>query len=73
MHTFPMGKIKCSFLPISSLLETPSSPAVEDDEGIQLRKKWYKGKFLVLGTTFNGQQHIQNPKKSIVGKNITIY
>ena len=44
------------------------SPVVEDDQGIQLRKKWYKGKFLLLQTTFNGQQHIQNPKKSIVGK-----
>ena len=31
------------------------SPVVEDDQGIQLRTKWYKGKFLLLGTTFNGQ------------------
>ena len=44
------------------------SPVVEDDQGIQRRKKWYKGKFLLLGTAFNGQQHIQNPKNSIVGK-----
>ena len=34
---------------------TKYSPVVEDDQGIQLRKKWYKGKFLLLGTTFNGQ------------------
>ena len=44
------------------------SPVVEDNLGTQLRKKWYKSSFLLLGTKFNGEQHIQNPKISLMGK-----
>ena len=47
-----------------------NSLVVEDDQGTQL---WYKGSFLLLGTKFNGEQYIQNPKNPLRGKIFIAY